>query len=207
MAKLDLTKQHKAYYNAKKKPELLTIEKAQFLSITGKGDPSEKAYSDKIQALYSTAYAVKFFCKALDKDFVVAKLQGLWNFDEEKYKNLSIEEAPVKVPRSVWSYRMMIRMPDFVTKEQVKSAIQTVITKKQIQLATDIEFYEMEEGKVVQMLHVGAFANEPETLKQIQEFITENNLQRNGLHHEIYLSDFNKTSPDKLKTILREPVK
>lgn len=207
MAKLDLTKLHKAYYNAKNKPELLTIEKTQFLSITGKGDPSDKAYSDKIQALYATAYTVKFLCKALDKDFVVGKLEGLWNFDEDKYKNLSIDEAPLIVPRSEWNYKMMIRMPDFVTKEQLKSAIQTVVTKKQIQLATDIEFHEMEEGKVVQMLHVGAFANEPETLKQMQEFMAANNFQKNGLHHEIYLSDFNKTSPDKLKTILREPVK
>lgn len=207
MAKLDLTKQHKEYYNAKSQPELLTIEKAQFLTITGKGDPSEKAYSDKIQALYSTAYAVKFLCKALDNDFVVAKLQGLWNFDENKYQNLSIDEAPLTVPRIEWSYRMMIRMPDFVTKEQVKSAIQTVVTKKKIQLATDIEFYEMKEGKVVQMLHVGAFANEPVTLKQMQEFMMANNFQKNGPHHEIYLSDFNKTSPEKLKTILREPVK
>jgi len=207
MTKLDLAKLHKAYYNAKNKPELLNIEKAQFLSISGKGDPSEKIYSHKIQALYSVAYALKFFCKALDKDFVVAKLQGLWDFDKDKYNNLSIDESPLKVPRSDWSYRMMIRMPDFVTKEQVESAIQTVISKKQIQLATEIEFYEMKEGKVVQMLHIGLFAKEPETLKQIQEFMTTNNLQKNGLNHEIYLSDFNKTSPEKLKTILREPVK
>lgn len=207
MTKLDLAKLHTAYYNAKNKPELLNIEKAQFLSISGKGDPSGQPYSDKIQALYSVAYALKFLYKALDKDFVVAKLQGLWDFDEDKYKNLSIDEAPLKVPRSEWSYRMMIRLPDFVTKEQVESAIQTVIKKKQILLATEIEFYEMKEGKVIQMLHVGAFANEPETLKQMQEFMTANNLQKNGLHHEIYLSDFNKTSPEKLKTILREPVK
>lgn len=207
MEKLDLKKQHKAYYNAKNKPELVTIEKAQFLSITGKGDPSGKAFSNKIQALYATAYTIKFLCKALGKDFVVAKLQGLWSFDENEYKNLSIDEAPLKVPRSEWSYRMMIRMPEFVTREQLKSATQTVVAKKQIQLAKEIEFYEMEEGKVVQMLHVGPFANEPESLKEIQAFMSEHGLQRNGLHHEIYLSDFNKISPDKLKTILREPVK
>lgn len=207
MAKLDLTKQHKAYYSAKNKPELLIIEKAQFLSIKGKGDPSEKEFSDKVQALYATAYAIKFLCKALDKDFVVGKLQGQWSFDEGKYRNVSIDEASLKVPRNEWSYRMMIRMPEFVTREQLKSTIETVVTKKQIRLATEIEFYEMEEGKVVQMLHIGPFANEPVTLNQIQEFIVINNLKRNGLHHEIYLSDLNKTSPDKLKTILREPVK
>lgn len=207
MEKLDLTKSHKAYYNAKNKPELLYIEKAQFLSITGKGDPSEKEYADKIQALYATSYAVKFLCKGLERDFVVAKLQGQWSFDESKYKNLSIEEAPLKVPRSEWSYRMMIRMPDFVTIDQLKTAIETVVSKKQIQLATEIELYQMEEGKVVQMLHVGPFANESETLKQIKEFMERNKLNKNGLHHEIYLSDLRKTEPNKLKTILREPVK
>lgn len=207
MRKLDLTKSHKAYYNAKNKPELLYIEKTLFISIVGKGDPSEKAYSDKIQALYATAYVIKFLCKALDKDFVVAKLEGLWSFDENKYINISIDEAPIKVPRSEWSYRMLIRMPDYVSKEQLKSAIQTVLVKKQIQLANEIEFYEMNEGEVVQMLHVGAFSNEPETLTQMQEFMKANNLKKNGLHHEIYLSDFNKTEPNKLKTILREPVK
>jgi hypothetical protein len=176
MEKLNLAKIHKAYYNAKNKPELLTIEKAQFLSITGKGDPSEKEYADKIQALYATAYAAKFLCKNLEKDFVVTKLQGQWSFDESKYKNLSIEEAPLKVPRSEWSYRMMLRMPDFVTKEQLRTAIEIVVSKKQIQLATEVDLYEMEEGKVVQMLHVGPFASEPETLKQIKEFMDTNKL-------------------------------
>ncbi|MNJ84357.1 hypothetical protein D3C87_18080 [compost metagenome] len=207
MTKLDLTKEYKAYYTAKSNPELLTIEKAQFLSITGKGDPSEKAYADKLQALYAVAYTVKFLCKALDKDFVVAKLEGLWSFDEHKYSGVTMDEAPLKIPRSEWDYRMLIRMPEFVTKEQMEQAVKTVITKKQIQLATEIEWYEMEEGKVIQILHVGSFDNEPETLKKIQKFSQENKLSKNGLHHEIYLSDFNKTAPEKLKTILREPVK
>ena len=207
MEKLDLTKQHKAYYSAKKQPQLIEIEAAQFLSVTGKGDPSEKPYMDKIQALYATAYTIKFLNKAADKDFVVAKLEGLWEFDEEKYPNLSITEAPAKVPRSEWKYRMLIRMPEYVTQEQVNASIRQVIERKQIHLAADIELYNMKEGKVVQMLHTGPFANEPETLSQMYEFIKAKGLQRNGLHHEIYLSDFNKTPAEKLKTILREPVK
>lgn len=207
MAKLDLTKQYKAYYSAKNNPELLSIEKVQFLSIVGKGDPSEKEFTDKVQALYATAYAVKFICKALDNDFVIAKLEGQWSFDEDKYKILSIEDAPTKVPRSEWNYRLMLRMPDFVTKDQLKSAIETVVKKKQIQLAKYVEFYEIEEGKVVQMLHIGSFANETNTLKLIKEFMLANKLHKSGLHHEIYLSDFRKTEPSKLKTILREPIK
>jgi hypothetical protein len=206
MNKLDLTKTDKVYYTAKTKPQIIHIEKAHYLSIVGKGDPSDEAFANNIQALYPTAYAIKFMCKALSNDFVVPKLEALWSFDEEKYNNVSIDEAPLKIPRSEWNYRIMIRMPDFVTKEQVETAIAIAI-KKQIKLASTIEFYEMTEGKVIQILHIGPFANEPETLKQIQEFSKENNLQKNGMHHEIYLSDFRKTPPEKLRTILREPVK
>jgi hypothetical protein len=207
MKKLDLTKHYKTYYSAKNQPQLLDIEAAQFLSITGKGDPSEKPYLDKIQALYASAYTLKFLNKAQGKDFVVAKLEGLWNFDEKKYANLSIYDAPVKVPRSEWEYRMLIRMPEYVTKEQVTASTLQVAEEKQIQLATEVELYGMKEGKVVQMLHNGPFINEPETLTQMMEFMEEKGLQKNGWHHEIYLSDFNRTPAEKLRTILREPVK
>jgi hypothetical protein len=134
-------------------------------------------------------------------------LEGLWSFDEETYKNVTMAEAPLKIPRSEWNYRMLIQLPEYVTEEQVTASIQTVLTKKQIQLAKDVGLFKMKEGKAVQMLHIGPFNKEPETLEHMLAFIKANDLKRNGLHHEIYLSDFNKTSPDKLKTILREPVK
>ncbi|KAA0992268.1 GyrI-like domain-containing protein [Dyadobacter aurulentus] len=207
MKKLDLTQHYKAYYNADESPQLVDIEKAQFISITGKGDPAEQEYADKLQALYATAYAIKFLCKSEGKDFVVPKLQGQWSFDDSAYKNVSMEEAPALVPRSVWEYRMLIRMPDFVNENLLKAAVQTVTVKKKIRLAADVEFYQMQEGKAVQMLHVGPFSTEIQSLKKMQSFMTAHNLQKNGLHHEIYLSDFRKVAPEKLRTILREPVK
>ena len=207
MSKLDLTKTDKIYYKAKTTPEIVFIEKANYISLTGKGDPSGKDFSEKIQALYTTAYVIKFMQKAMNNDFVVPKLEALWSFDNEKYASVSMDEAPQKIPRSEWNYRIMIRMPDFVTQEQSEEAIAIAANKKQNALAKTIEFFEMEEGKVIQVLHIGPFETEPQTLKKIQEFSTENNLQQNGLHHEIYLSDFRKTAPEKLKTILREPVK
>ncbi|KQC02469.1 GyrI-like domain-containing protein [Pedobacter sp. Hv1] len=207
MQKLDLTKQYKAYYRATNQPELLEIEKAHFLSITGKGDPSEQQYADKLKALYATAYTLKFKYKAMDKDFVVAKLEGLWSFDEQHYQNISITTAPTLIPRSEWNYRMMIRMPEFVSQEQLDQAVQNVITKKQIDMANEVELFTLNEGKVVQILHIGPFSTEPETLIKLQDFCIKEGLQKNGLHHEIYLSDFNKTAPDQLRTILREPVK
>lgn len=207
MTKLDLTKTYKSYFTAKTKPELVTIEAAHFISIQGKGDPSAPAFANNIAALYATAYVIKFMYKAQDNDFIVSKLEGLWWFDENKFTGTSIESAPTEIPRSEWEYRLLIRMPEFVTAKDVDTAKETVKTKKNISLASQVSYFTMTEGKSVQMLHVGPFSAEPETLKQIGAFTTANQLARNGLHHEIYLSDFRKTPPEKLKTILREPVK
>ncbi|WP_045465746.1 GyrI-like domain-containing protein [Sporocytophaga myxococcoides] len=207
METLDLTKAYKTYFTAKAKPELIDIEPAQFLSITGIGDPSQKAFSEKIQALYSTAYTLKFTFKAMQKDFKVSKLEGQWWFDENKYRVLSMTETSINVPRDAWEYRLLIRMPDFITEDDVRTATSSVVSKKEILLAKNVELFRMTEGKCVQMLHIGPFSKEVETLKQMEIFMNENNLGKNGLHHEIYLSDFRKTSEDKLKTILREPVK
>jgi hypothetical protein len=207
MEKLDLTKKYKAYFTAKTKPELVHIEHAQFISICGKGDPSDKPFAANIEALYSTAYTIKFQCKEKDKDFVVSKLEGLWWFDEKKFASQSIATAPTDIPRSEWEYRLLIRMPDFVSKKDIDKAKEAVIAKKGIQMAAAIEYFTMAEGKSVQVLHVGPFSKEPETLQQIAAFVEDKKLIKNGLHHEIYLSDFRKTAPNKLKTILREPVK
>jgi hypothetical protein len=207
MDKLDLTKKYKTYFTAKTKPELVTIEQAHFLSIQGKGDPSGQPFANRIQALYATAYVIKFIYKARNSDFTVSKLEGLWWFDESRFPGTNMETAATAVPRSEWEYRLLIRMPEFVTAQDVETAAETAMNKKNIPLAAEVTYFTMSEGKSVQMLHVGPFATELETLKQIGAFCDANKLARNGLHHEIYLSDFRKTAPEKLKTILREPVK
>ncbi|RFS15637.1 GyrI-like domain-containing protein [Emticicia sp. C21] len=207
MEKLDLGKQYKAYYIATTTPALVEIEAAKYLSIVGKGDPSGEEYAATLQALYATAYGVKFWYKAQKQDFVVAKLEGLWWFDEAKYKDIPMADSPTQIPRSEWHFRMLIRMPEYVTIKAVQQIAEEVTAKKQIALARQVELYEMQEGKCVQMLHIGPFDKEPESLQQIMQFSEAHQLQRNGLHHEIYLSDFRKTVPEKLKTILREPVK
>ncbi len=207
MEKLDLGKQYKAYYTATTKPALVQIEAAKFLSIVGKGDPSGPEYTSTLQALYATAYGVKFRYKAQKQDFVVAKLEGQWWYNEAQYKGVAMDNAPTLIPRSEWYYRMLIRLPEYVTPEVVQNISNEVATKKQIALAKQVHLYEMQEGKCVQMLHIGPFDKESETLQQIMAFSKSNKLERNGLHHEIYLSDFNKTAPEKLRTILREPVK
>lgn len=207
MEKLDLTKVHRSYYTAKAKPQLEEIEAAQFLSLTGKGDPSSESYLQSLQALYGTAYAIKFAFKAQGKDFTVAKLEGQWWFDMDKYKVTSLDEAPQQIPRSEWEWRMLIRMPRYVKAADVNAAIATAYQKKKEETIKSVELYNMEEGLVVQMLHLGPFDTEPESLKLMDDYMKANKLERAGLHHEIYLSDFRKVSPDKLRTILREPVK
>ncbi|WP_205513842.1 GyrI-like domain-containing protein [Longitalea arenae] len=207
MHKLDLTKTYKAYFTAKVQPELVNIESARFISIQGKGDPSGPAFADNIAALYAMAYTIKFMYKAQNNDFVVSKLEALWWFDDNKYKSTSIETAPTEIPRSEWEYRLLIRMPEFVTVNDIDTAREIVRTKKNRPLAEQVSYFRMTEGKSIQVLHIGPFSTEPETLKKIAAFSELHKLAQNGLHHEIYLSDFRKTPPEKLRTILREPVK
>jgi len=206
MEKMDLSKLHKEYFSAKPNPTIIEIGPASFLSLAGKGDPSDEKFTQAIQTLYATAYTIKFMCKSLKQDFIVSKLEGLWWFDEKELGSLSITEAPLRVPRSKWEYRLLIRMPEFVTNEMTEDAVDTVILKKGIQEAGKVQLFSMTEGTCVQILHTGPFSEEPKTLQKVSEFITEKGLSKNGLHHEIYLSDFRKTSPEKLRTILREPV-
>lgn len=207
MEKTDLSKLDKAYYTAGVRPQLVEIAKNSFLSLAGKGDPGGKDFAKQLEVLYSTAYALKFICKEGGKDFVMPKLEGLWSFDEKQFSGLSITDAPAKVPRDQWNYRLLIRMPGFVQQAQLTTAINAVVNRKGLTAAKSLELIEMNEGLVVQMLHVGPFSNEPETLLKMQEFMRTHDLQRNGLHHEIYLSDFRRTAPEKLRTILREPVR
>lgn len=207
MEKTNLIAEDRRYYKARTKPELVTIEKAQYISIRGTGDPNKQPFADKVQALYTTAYTLKFMFKALELDFVVPKLEALWWFDIEKYQGLGFTEAPLKVPRDEWQYRLLIRIPSFITPKEVKQAILSVVSEKQLKLAHEIEWYKMMGGRFVQMLHVGPFDKEPESLLRIEAFMQEKGLKKNRLHHEIYLSDFRLTPPEKFKTILREPVK
>lgn len=206
MDKLDLTKKYKTYYSAKSTPEIVEIEAARFLSIQGQGDPSGTNFQAHLQALYSTAYTLKFSCKALQLDFAVPKLEALWWFDAQKYGGCSMTEAPQKIPRAEWCYKLLIRMPDFVPVDLIEQSKSTVSNKKGIALADQVTLEHLHEGKCVQILHIGPYTTEPVSLQKMMEVMSTHHFKQNGPHHEIYLSDYNKTDPQKLKTILREPV-
>lgn len=205
--KLDLVKTDRTYYSAAAEPGLVELEPVTCLRISGKGDPSGEDYARRISALYPVAYAIKFMCKDAGKDFTVPKLEGQWWFDEEKFGLPAIHEAPGLVPRSEWEYHTLIRMPGFVDEPMVEQARENAFRKKKEVLIRQVTLITLNEGLVVQAMHTGPFANEPETLQKIKAFTEEHRLEKNGLHHEIYLSDFRKTPPEKLKTILREPVR
>lgn len=207
MKKLDLSKEFKRYYSAKTQPELFELEAVRYLSITGKGDPNGSVFAEHLSALYPVAYALKFHYKALGKDFVVPKLEALWDFDEQTYGNVPMEEAPLKIPRSEWNYRLLLRLPDFIPDDMIEQMKEQAYAKKQVALIKQVEQFELPAKKIVQMLHVGPFDKEVETLLVLKEFIDARRLGKGGSHHEIYLTDYRKTAPEKLRTILRETVK
>ena len=198
MPKLDLFKEYKSYYHAGKKPEVIEFGEAKYLTIGGKGEPGGEVFTRKVEALYPLAYGIKKVCKDQGNDFGVPKLEGLWWVE----RNL----PPLEVPRSEWGWKLLIRMPEFVTREMMQSVQPEVAKKKTNDVLQEIAFEKIAEGKCVQIMHIGPYSTELDTINILMEFISENGMSVNGPHHEIYLSDPRKTEPEKMKTLIRYPV-
>ena len=203
MEKIDLTKIYRSLYSAGSKPELLFVPAGHYLSIDGHGDPDGKCFEESVQALYTAAYSVKQHYKKLQQDFTVCKLEGIWWVDEDEKDELSW----MSVPREKWQWQLLIRMPDYMVKTAVKQVLKQTFLKKQLPYFSQVYLQTLPEGQCVQMLHQGAYAEEPATLKTMHDFMKSRGLAWNGRHHEIYLSDPRRTAPEKLRTILRQPVK
>ena len=197
--KLDLTKEYKSYYTAKTTPAVVEFGEAQFLTIEGKGEPGGEEFTAKLGALYSLAYGVRALMKKAGRDFTVAKLEGLWWVESDEFY--------LDVPREEWHWKLLIRQPEFVTPEVVEAARSEVLKKKGLALVNEVRFETLAEGKCVQILHIGPYATEPESLAKMQRLMGERGLVSHGLHHEIYLSDPRRVPEERLKTILRQPVK
>ncbi|NEW09241.1 hypothetical protein GK047_25045 [Paenibacillus sp. SYP-B3998] len=199
MDKLDLAKINKSYYTAPTYPQLVAFELISYVTIARQGDPNGTVFAHATEALYTLAYSVKGICKKEGRDFTVAKLEGLWWVDGER--------TAMEVPSCEWNWKLMIRVPDYVTMEMVESARQIAsLNKKEMVTLSQVHYETLHEGKCVQMLHVGPYSTEQETVKCIEIFMHENRLKPYGRHHEIYLSDPRKVEPLKMKTILRHPV-
>lgn len=201
MEKLDLKRHHKALYNPPKGTfALVDVPPLTYVKLDGEGDPnSAEAYRTGVSWLYSVSYAMKFAVKAqLGRDYVVGPLEALWWADD-----MSSFTARRK---SDWRWTIMILQPDFVTSELFAAALDKA-GKKLGAPPPSLRLEPLHEGLSVQTLHVGSYDDEGPTLARLhREFLPANGLRETGHHHEIYLSDPRKVAPEKLKTILRQPV-
>ena len=198
--KLDLFKHHKADYASPKTPVVLNVASCSYLARDGEGGPESAAFQDAIASLYGMAYTLKFMKKDIGRDFVVCKLEALW-FDPAT--NL----PPTSGDKSTWSWTMMIRVPDFVTDANLDAARLALHKKKKKPGDFDrVVQRTLDEGHCVQMLHVGPYDEEHRTIAEMASFSASEGLTPSGPHHEIYLSDPRRVPPEKLRTILRQPV-
>lgn len=199
--KYEWKKQEKEFYGAKKSPALVTVSAQNYIMIGGKGNPNDVDFSNRVSALYSLAYAIKMAYKTTAiqnefNDFTVFPLEGIWQ---------KIEET-VLVKENL-GYTIMIRQPDFICEDIVKAALEQVKVKKPNPLFDEISFGTMNDGKCVEILHIGAFDDEPISFEKMEKFMLVNNLERtNNYHREIYLNNANRIEISKIKTILRYSV-
>ena len=205
----DFKKEYKEFYMPKCKPEIVTVPKANYIAVRGEGDPNEEggAYQAAIGVLYSVAYTLKTSYKTDHKidgffEYVVPPLEGFWWQDGIAGVDYS--------KKSAFHWISVIRLPDFVTEADLAWAVDTASKKKHMDCSS-AEFLTIDEGLCVQILHVGPYDNEPDTVAVMDAFLAENgyanDLSDTRLHHEIYLSDARKTAPEKLKTVIRHPIR
>jgi hypothetical protein len=201
--KYDVKVAHKALY-APSAREFTTVEvpPLSYLAIDGHGDPNTSSwYAEALEALYGVAYSVKFSSKKeRGRDFVVAPLEGLWRAADPT--------AFVTRDKAYWDWTMLISQPDWITEDDVASAVTRAGAKKPLDSLGKLRMLRLTEGRCVQILHVGPYDDEGPTLHRLHhEFMPAHELTFNGDHHEIYLSDPRRADPAKLKTILRQPVR
>ncbi|MEI7844750.1 MAG: GyrI-like domain-containing protein [Chloroflexota bacterium] len=200
---LDLKKQLKEFYNAKPAPVFLTVPPMQFIKIDGEGNPNtSQDYSEVLQTLYTVAYTLKFRVKKdLQIDYPVMALEGLWWTQDMSLFSVGSKDN--------WQWTMMISLPDMITQPLLDSAIDEARRKKDLPAIHRLRFETYTEGLSAQLMHIGPYSAETENIKKLHAFIQENGYNFDGSiqkHHEIYLSDPNRTAPEKLKTIIRQPV-
>ena len=196
---LDLYRSNRSEYSMPKAPRLVRVRQAKYLTVPGRGEPGGEAFTVALGVLYGVAYTIRMAQRQAGQDYKVCKLEGLWwGGDDGDFSR----SAP-----SQWNWKLLIRMPDFVMPEHVNEAKATLKEKGRDPEVRDVELEEITEGTCVQMLHVGAYAREGDTIAAMKEFAREKGLEFCGRHHEIYVSDPSRVAEEKLKTILRMPVK
>lgn len=205
----DFKKEYKEFYMPKNRPQIVNVPTANFIAVRGKGNPNEEggAYQQAVGVLYAVAYTLKMSYKTDYKiqgffEYVVPPLEGFWWQDDVKGVDYSRKDK--------FNWISVIRLPDFITKENFEWAVETDEKKKKLDCSS-AEFLTIEEGLCVQIMHYGPFDNEPVTVALMDDFLAENGYENDlndiRLHHEIYMSDARKVDSDKWKTVIRHPIK
>ncbi len=205
----DFKKEYKEFYMPKNTPQIVTVPRANYIAVRGHGNPNEEGgtYQQAISVLYAVAYTLKMSYKTDYKiegffEYVVPPLEGFWWQDHVDGVDYS--------DKTTFNWISVIRLPDFVTKKDFEWAVQTAAKKKKLDCGA-AEFLTIDEGLCVQIMHLGAFEEEPATVAIMDEYLAqngyENDMNGSRLHHEIYMSDARKAAPEKWKTVIRHPIK
>ena len=205
----DYKKEYKEFYMPKKKPSIVEIPKMNYIAVRGKGNPNDEngEYKNSIGLLYAIAVTIKMSYKGTHKidgyfEYVVPPLEGFWWQENTKGIDYNRKED--------MQFISVIRLPDFVTEDDFKWAVDEATQKKK-QDFSKVEFFTYDEGVCVQCMHIGSYDNEPETVDLMHKHMEENgyelDITDSRLHHEIYLSDPRRCDESKLKTVLRHPIK
>ncbi len=205
----DFKKEFKLFYLPKGRPEIVTVPQMNYIAVKGRGDPNQEggAYQRAMAVLYAVAYTLKMSYKSDYHiegffEYVVPPLEGFWR--QEGKEGFDYGD------KSSFLWTSVIRLPDFVTRENFAWAVETASRKKKLDCSA-AEFLTVDEGLCVQIMHLGPFDSEPESVAKMDAFIREqgcaNDLSEDRQHHEIYLSDARKVPPEKWKTVIRHPIK
>ena len=205
----DFKKEYKEFYMPKGKPEIVTVPKANYIAVRGKGNPNDEggAYQQAVGILYAVAYTLKMSYKTDYRiegffDYVVPPLEGFWWQDGVGGIDYS--------DKSTFNWISVIRLPDFVTQKDFDWATGEAEKKKHLD-CSKAEFLTIDECLCVQIMHIGPFDDEPATVSMMNAYLLENGYENDfsgsRLHHEIYLSDARKVAPEKWKTVIRHPIK
>ena len=202
----DYKKEYKEFYLPPRTPGIVTVPAMNFLAVRGQGDPNEEngAYKQALGMLYAVAFTIKMSKQKLEGyfDYVVPPLEGLWWQEDTQGVDYS--------RKADFRWISLIRLPEFVTKEVFDWAVREATGKKQRDFSA-VEFFPWEEGLCVQCMHIGPYDDEPATVAAMEEFANEQGYEldfsEDRFHHELYLSDARRTKPEKLKTVIRQPIK
>lgn len=196
---LDFSSQDREYFSATRKPKVVNLDKKTYVTFEGQGTPESVEYQAGIEVIYSAAFQLKFLQKGRGKNFRVSKLECLWWVDHGK----SFEDTPMKD----WRWKLLIRIPDYTTNADVENVAMKITEERGLRGASRLQIDSMKEGKCVQILHLGPYDKLGETYDKLLVYMKDSGLEHNGPYHEIYISDPNRTAPERLKTIVRQPVK